>query len=57
MSSWYIASLTEHRDISFLPLLRIWGEIGWNGVDCIGLAQDRDRKRALGDAVANLQVT
>jgi hypothetical protein len=31
-------------------------EIGWGGVDWIGLAQDRDRWRALVNAVMNLQV-
>jgi hypothetical protein len=30
------------------------GEMGWSGVDWIGLAQDRDRWRALADAVINL---
>jgi hypothetical protein len=32
------------------------GEIGWGGVDRIGLAQDRDRWRALVKAVMNLAV-
>jgi hypothetical protein len=32
------------------------GEIGWGGVDWIGLAQDRDRWRALVNAVMNLWV-
>jgi hypothetical protein len=32
-------------------------EIGWGGVDWIGLAQDRDRWRALVNAVMNLRVT
>jgi hypothetical protein len=31
-------------------------EIGWGGVDCIGLAQDRDKWRALVNEVQNLQV-
>jgi hypothetical protein len=30
--------------------------IGWGGVDCIGLAQDRDRWRALVSTVMNLRV-
>jgi hypothetical protein len=32
------------------------GEIGWDGVDWIGLAQDRDQWRALVNMVMNLQV-
>jgi hypothetical protein len=31
-------------------------EIGWDGVDWICLAQDRDKWRALVNAVMNLQV-
>jgi hypothetical protein len=31
-------------------------EIGWGGVDWIGLAQDRDRWRALVNSVLNLLV-
>jgi hypothetical protein len=32
------------------------GEIGWGDVDWIGLAQDRDRWRALVNSVLNLWV-
>jgi hypothetical protein len=31
--------------------------VGWGDVDCIGLAQDRDRWRALVNLVMNLQVS
>jgi hypothetical protein len=31
-------------------------EIGWDGVDCIDLAHDRDQWRALVNAVMNLRV-
>jgi hypothetical protein len=31
-------------------------ELGWDGVDWIGLAQDRDQWRALVNTVMNLQV-
>jgi hypothetical protein len=32
------------------------GEIGWGGVDSIGQAQNRDKWRALVNAVMNLRV-
>jgi hypothetical protein len=32
------------------------GEIGWGGVDWFGLAQDRDKWRAVVNAVMNLRV-
>jgi hypothetical protein len=32
------------------------GEMGWGDVDWIGLAQDRNRWRALGNLVLNLRV-
>jgi hypothetical protein len=31
-------------------------EVGWGDADCIGLAQDRDRWRALVNSVLNFQV-
>jgi hypothetical protein len=32
-------------------------EIGWSGVGCVGLTQDRDQWRALVNAVMNLTVS
>jgi hypothetical protein len=32
------------------------GEIGYDGVDWVGLAQDRDKRRARVNATMNLQV-
>jgi hypothetical protein len=32
------------------------GEVGWDGVDWIGLVQDMDRQRAVVNAVMNLQI-
>jgi hypothetical protein len=32
------------------------GEIGWDGMDWIGLAQDRDQRRALVNTVMNLRI-
>jgi hypothetical protein len=32
------------------------GDMGWGGMDLIGLAQDRNRWRALVSAVMNLRV-
>jgi hypothetical protein len=31
-------------------------EIGWDGMDCIALAEDRDHLRALVNTVMNLRV-
>jgi hypothetical protein len=31
-------------------------ETGWDGIDCIDLAQDRDQQRVLVNTVMNLQV-
>jgi hypothetical protein len=33
-----------------------FGEVGWGHVDCIGLAKDRNRWRALSNSVLNLRV-
>jgi hypothetical protein len=33
------------------------GEIGWGGVNWIGLAQDRDKRKTLVNAVINLRVS
>jgi hypothetical protein len=33
------------------------GEVGWSDVDWIGLAKDRNRRRALVNSVLNLRVT
>jgi hypothetical protein len=33
------------------------GEVGWGNVDWIGLAQDRNRWRALVNAIMNLRVS
>jgi hypothetical protein len=33
------------------------GEVGWGDVDCIGLAQDRNRWRAVVTAIMNFMVT
>jgi hypothetical protein len=50
----------EERPRAKGPIILIgvvfYGEVGWGGVDCIGLAEDRDKWRALANAVMNLQV-
>jgi hypothetical protein len=33
-----------------------FGEIGWGGMNWIGLAQDRDQLKALVNAIMNLRV-
>jgi hypothetical protein len=35
---------------------KVLGEVGWGGVDWIGLAQDRKRQRAVVNSVLNLRV-
>jgi hypothetical protein len=45
----------EDQDISGWMIFRDL-EIGWGGVDWIGLAQDRDKWRALVNAIMNLWV-
>jgi hypothetical protein len=32
-------------------------EIGWGGVDWIGLAQDKDKRRALVNSIMNLRAS
>jgi hypothetical protein len=44
------------RPVTGIALLFFLGEIGWIGVDWIGLAQDRDKWRALVNAVMNIRV-
>jgi hypothetical protein len=39
-----------------LNIKMVLSEIGWGGVDWIGLAQDRDKWRALVNSVKNLRV-
>jgi hypothetical protein len=34
----------------------VLGEVGWGDVDWIGLAQDRNRRRALVNSILNLRV-
>jgi hypothetical protein len=43
---------SRHRWVDNMDL----GEVGWGDVDWIGLAQDRNRWRALVNSVLNLQV-
>jgi hypothetical protein len=42
--------------MTFQPMMDL-GDIGWGGVDWIGLAQDSDRWRALVNSVMNLRVS
>jgi hypothetical protein len=44
----------RHRWVDNIKMDRL--EIDWGGVDWIGLAQDRDKWRALVNAVMNLRV-
>jgi hypothetical protein len=59
-----ISGFVSFFEISVTEYLRRWvdnikmdlGEIGWDGVDWIGMAQDRDQWRALVSTVLNLRV-
>jgi hypothetical protein len=69
MSTWQTAGYGEELFLSFLGStalllgldlffnIRIYlVEVGWGDVDWIGLAQDKDSWRALGNPVLNLRV-
>jgi hypothetical protein len=45
---------TRHRWVDNIRMDLV--EVGWSDVDWIGLAQDRDRWRALANSVLNLRV-
>jgi hypothetical protein len=47
----------EDQDVGGWTILKwILREVGWDGMDWIGLAQDRDQWRALVNTVMNLRV-
>jgi hypothetical protein len=48
----HVARMGEKRNAYRL----LFGEVGWGDVDWIGLAQDRNRWRALVNSVLNLRV-
>jgi hypothetical protein len=50
------ANRKVHENQVELELNRDLGEIGWGGVDWIGLTHGRDKWRALVNAVMNLRV-
>jgi hypothetical protein len=62
INCWELSSTLTTRDLSCsaqLHRIRVREylvEVGWGDVDWIGLAQDRDRWRALVDSVLNLRV-
>jgi hypothetical protein len=46
----------EEQDVRRWTILKCLREIGWDGMDWIDLAQDRDQWRALVNTVINLLV-
>jgi hypothetical protein len=66
MIIWYFSYVARHKQIIIMIIIirRRWVdnirkdlvEVGWSDVDSIGLAQDRDRWRALVNSVLNLRV-
>jgi hypothetical protein len=47
----------EYQDVVGWTILRWILEIGWDGMDCIDLAQNRDRWRAVVNTVMSLRVS
>jgi len=57
LSLLFISLLTQSRNFWIHPCIRVdVGEIGWEGVDWMQLAQDRYELQALVNTVKNLQV-
>jgi hypothetical protein len=46
----------EDKDVGVWTILKWISEVGWDGGDWINLAQDRDKWRALVNAVMNVRV-
>jgi hypothetical protein len=57
ISYWWESHRKDRRRRRWVDNIRMdLGEVGWGDVDWIGLAQDRNRWRALVSAVLNLRV-